>query len=254
MKLFYNKVGSGRPIIILHGFLGTSDNWITVARKLQDEFEVYLLDQRNHGQSPASMEHTMELMAKDLHEFITDHEIKNPILMGHSMGGKTVMTYSAMYPDQFDRLIIVDIAPRKYKAHHQQLFDALNSLDLKNLESRTQAEEKLKPLIPDDGIRMFLLKNLNRTSEGFSWKANFPVLEKSQDQVGKAIVGDHLTDKKVYFIQGENSAYIQSEDRVRIKEMYPNASILSIKKSGHWPHAEQPDAFFSTLKVLLDSN
>ncbi len=253
MKLYFKKYGKGPSIVILHGFLGTSDNWITITRRLQDRFTVYLVDQRNHGRSFSNKVHTLEVMADDLHELVVDQGMRDPVLIGHSMGGKVVMCYAKRYRDEFDKLVIVDIAPKQYPPHHQELFDALNSIDLKDLQSRTEAEEQIKPMVPDDAIRLFLLKNLDRTREGYRWKANLPVLEKNQLKVGEEVTGSDLSLKPVYFIRGSDSEYVLREDRGAIKRLFPNAKIMTIKNSGHWPHAQQPESFYNTLKVLLET-
>ena len=158
MKLHSKKLGSGPPIVILHGFLGTSDNWITMARALEKEFTVDLLDQRNHGQSPHDSVHTIEALAQDLDEFIRYEQLVNPVIIGHSMGGKVAMTYASLF-DNYSLLIVVDIAPRYYPPHHQEIFKGLNSIDLRKVGSREDADRRLASFLKDAGVRQFLLKN-----------------------------------------------------------------------------------------------
>ena len=253
MKLHIKKIGIGPPVIILHGFLGTSDNWITIAKRLADRYSVYLVDQRNHGRSPHSLEHSLELMASDLHELIQNENIKSPVLVGHSMGGKVVIQYVKEYGDDFSSLIVVDVAPKTYPPHHQEIFDGLFSIDLQRVASRHEADVLLEQRIKDTGVRQFLLKNLSRTREGFVWKANLNVLVKVQNEVGKGIDGNNLSDKPVFFIRGDQSDYILREDRPHIKELFPNAIILTIRQAGHWVHADQPEAFYKTLNSILEN-
>ena len=251
MELYFNKLGSGPPVIILHGFLGTSDNWITVARHFEDRFTFYLVDQRNHGRSPHSDSHTVEDMSADLRKLIIEQGIQDPILIGHSMGGKVIMQYSTEYPDDFNRLIVVDIAPKYYPPHHGHVFQGLNAVDISNLTSRGQADEQMSPYITNPATRQFLMKNLTRKEGGLSWKPNIPVLEKAADSIGKAIEGKAVTEKTVLFVRGSESDYILPEDRPQIKEMYPSAKILTIRDAGHWVHADQREAFIKTLEVLM---
>lgn len=252
MKLNFKKIGNGQPIIILHGFLGTLDNWITVAKDLASDYEVWVLDQRNHGLSPKSDEFNYDLLVQDLYDFILEHSISNPILMGHSMGGKTVMHFSQKYPDLFSKLIIVDIAPRYYPVHHQKILAGLLSIDIDSITDRNEADEQLSKYVEDFGIRQFLLKNLNRVGKGFAWKANIKALNANIDNIGKEVQGGVITEKPVYFIGGGNSDYIGRKDRDDIKKLYPNAQILSIKDAGHWVHAEQREAFVKTTRYLIN--
>lgn len=253
MELNFKKLGQGPPVIILHGFLGTLDNWITIARQLMEDYTVYLVDQRNHGFSPHTPEHDLKLMANDLHEFMGTHDIEDAILVGHSMGGKVIMQYAADHKDNFRKLVVVDIAPRKYPPHHMHIFEALFSLDLSSMKSRNEANESLSVLVKHEGTRQFLLKNLDRTREGFRWKANLEVLEKSQESIAYGIEGENLTDKPVYFIRGDQSDYVVPEDREQIKKLFPQARILTIKKAGHWVHVDHPVPFLKTLKAILGS-
>lgn len=253
MDLYTQKLGTGEPVVILHGFMGTSDNWYGIAKKIAENNTVYVVDLRNHGRSPHSDEFDYNVMAEDVHEVIQKHNIDNPILMGHSMGGKVLMHYSRLFPDQFKKLIIVDIAPKAYPVHHQKILDGLLSINLNTLKSRTEADKILSLYVPEPSIRMFLLKNLDRDGQGFTWKANLPVLNKNIKEVGKETFQENTSQKPVIFIRGANSPYIKSEDRPQIKKMYPHASIVSIKDSGHWLHAEQPEAFLKVAGHIISS-
>ncbi len=130
MKLYYKKLGEGKPLIVIHGLFGSSDNWLSISKKLAEEYSVYLPDIRNHGQSPHSSEHNYDLMVEDLVEFIKEHDIEKPILIGHSMGGKIAMNFAIDYPNMIEKIIIVDIAPKMYQHEHKQYIEALLSIDL----------------------------------------------------------------------------------------------------------------------------
>lgn len=100
MKLAYREFGAGKPLIILHGLFGQSDNWNTLAKNFAEKgFHVFTLDQRNHGLSPHSELWNYEVMADDVFEFIQDHNLKEPVLLGHSMGAKTVLFSKINIPE-----------------------------------------------------------------------------------------------------------------------------------------------------------
>ena len=172
MKLNFKKTGSGPPLVILHGLFGSLDNWFSIAKELVEHYTLYLIDQRNHGDSPHAEVWNYAVMVEDLKELLDAEGLGKVFLMGHSMGGKTVMNFAMKYPDRVQKLIVADIAPRYYPIHHQAILEGLNSLDLKSIQSRKEADEQLALFIPELGVRQFLLKSLTRGSEGFAWKIN----------------------------------------------------------------------------------
>lgn len=253
MKLNYRKMGQGAPVVILHGFLGTLDNWITVGRALSEDYTVYLVDQRNHGRSPHSDEFSYDILSQDLHIFLHEHNIAFPSIIGHSMGGKVAMNYTMKHSSSFRHLIIVDIAPRYYPVHHQKILEGLISMPFDQIQSRNDAELHLSKFIDSPGVRQFLMKNLERNKNGYSWKPNVKVLNRDIEKVGQEIFNDHVSTGSVYFIRGDKSDYIGKEDREMIKKMYPSSRILTIKDTGHWVHAEQQESFLKTVQAILKS-
>ena len=243
MKLYFRTLGSGAPIVIMHGVFGTSDNWITVSKELAKTNQVYLLDLRNHGQSPHSDLFTYEEMAKDLEEFLSDHQLQKPIIIGHSMGGKVAMRYAKDFTN-IGKLIVVDISPRFYPPHHQTILAGLNAMPLEELQSRQQADEQLAAYIPELGVRQFLLKNLFRNEEGqFAWRLNLKVITDQIDIVGEPLGEDSKIDVPTLFIKGANSNYIVENDEILIKKIFSKVTIETIENAGHWVQAEQPQKF-----------
>ncbi|MCI0751336.1 MAG: alpha/beta fold hydrolase [Flammeovirgaceae bacterium] len=251
MKLFYRELGQGQPILILHGLLGSSDNWLTQAKLLAENYKVYFLDQRNHGQSPHSDEHTYDLMAEDLKEFIDSHQLNTPIIIGHSMGGKTAMRFVSKYPQQVNVLIVVDIAPKAYNIHHDHIMEGLMAIPIKTLASRHEADKILSRYVEEADVRQFLLKNLSRKAEGgFTWKANVPVLNKCLPEIVQAIELPVPFEKATLFIRGKNSNYVRDEDRALIKKYFPKSDLLTMD-TGHWVQAEKPQEFVSVVHHYL---
>lgn len=252
MKLNYKMIGEGEPLIILHGLFGSSDNWISIARKLGDRRKVFLIDQRNHGDSPHSDEFTYEAMSADLKEFTVEHSISNFDLIGHSLGGKTAMLFATQYPKMVNSLIVVDIAPKYYSVQHDTIIEGLNSIDLSTLQSRNEADILLANYVPLLGVRQFLLKNLKRTTSGFAWKINLQVIEKEIAEVGNAIPDKAHFDKPTLFIRGDLSNYILDEDMELIHKHFSSANLITINNASHWVHAEQPSAFLEEVTTFLN--
>jgi len=250
MTLFHREAGQGLPLIILHGLFGSSDNWASIAKHIGDYYKVYTVDQRNHGQSPHSDTFDYPSMAEDLYQFISDNNIENPVILGHSMGGKTAMTFALKYPELLRKLIVVDIAPRAYPPHHQDIIKGLNSININQVRNRKDADMMLSKYISEVGVKQFLLKNLYRDANGsFDWRINIPVISSKIENVGSQITAENPFSKPTLFIRGEASKYIQDNDAERIKQLFSRAQIKTIHNAGHWVHAEQPTAF---VKMLLE--
>lgn len=248
MKIHYRELGEGQAFIILHGLFGYSDNWQTHAKKIAEYYRVILVDQRNHGHSPWSDEFSYELMAQDLKELCDELQLKNCILMGHSMGGKTAMVFAQNYPELLDKLIIVDMGIKRYPMHHEEIIKGLNAIDLSNDISRSEAEQQLTPFVDSPGIRQFLLKNLYwNDQKKLAWRMNVKVLEAKMDEILAEIKNPSPVLITSLFIRGEKSNYILDEDWENIEALFPDANLSTIKNSGHWVHAESPKEFLNEV-------
>ena len=244
---------SRAPIIILHGIFGTSDNWQTFGKRLSEDYEIFLVDLRNHGNSPHSETFDYPSMADDLHEFIEQHALVEPVILGHSMGGKVAMFYATQHPEGFGKLIVVDIAPRAYPVHHQAVLEALGAVAIDEITDRDEAEAQMKPHVAERGVRQFLMKNLKRTDQNsFEWKLNLPVIRDNIENVGVAVDYSNPVEKPVLFIRGDQSDYIQEDDEPLIKKIFPQAQIKMIEGAGHWVHAEQPDTLYEVVTDFLE--
>ncbi|WP_422360654.1 alpha/beta fold hydrolase [Reichenbachiella sp.] len=249
--LNYKRFGQGQPLIILHGFLGSLDNWLTLGKRFSEHYDVILVDQRNHGKSFHSDEFGYEEMVADLENLIEELELDNPILLGHSMGGKTVMQYAAFHPQKIGKLIVADIGPKSYPVHHDRILEGLKAIPVNKLESRQEADDVLSKYVDVESTRVFLLKNLKRTSDGFDWKMNLPILCDKISGVGKELNYHLPIETKTLFLRGGSSDYISDEDWEKIEEIFPNAKLETIYNTGHWLHAEDPDKFYELVTNFL---
>lgn len=253
MKLYSQKIGTGEPFIILHGLFGSSDNWLTIAKQLSENYSFHLIDARNHGKSPHTNEFGYDNMAMDVREYIQDHNLKNIVLMGHSMGGKTAMKIALEYPMRVQKLIIADIAPRKYSIIHNHIIEALLSIKTDNLESREQADIQLYQSIKSSTLRKFLLKNLYRDeSNTYQWRINLEAICGNLESLGAQIKSSQNYDGDTLFVKGELSDYITAEDEADIHSLFPKAFIKSIPRATHWLHAENPEDFVTEIKRFLN--
>ena len=264
MELFYRKFGKGPPLIIIHGLYGSSDNWVSIGKKLAENFEVFLIDQRNHGKSPHSQDHNYQLLKEDLREFMDNQSIEKAIIMGHSMGGKTAMFFAADYPGRVSHLIIIDISPLPYKTTnssqllaHSTIIQAMYNLDFYGITSRKEIDDILAKSILENRIRQFLLKNIKRSKDNeFSWGLNIKTIKNELANIMEGFDENQAetTNFPVLFIKGEKSDYISGEDKNAISQFFPFARIETIPNAGHWLHAEQPKLFLKKLKEFIYSS
>ena len=252
MQLNYKQFGNGTPLIILHGLFGSLDNWQTLAKQFAENFSVYIIDVRNHGKSPHTAEHDYISIAEDLKEFMQQQNIDKAHFIGHSMGGKAVMQFSILYPEKVLKQVIVDIAPKKYGRGHDDIFDAIFSLDFNTLQSRNEADEQLQKMIPDFGTRQFILKNLDRTDDGkYAWKFNLETLFREYENVRGGVTSSKPIDVETLVIKGEKSGYVTTEDEVNFKTLFPKTTIASVSNAGHWVHAENPRELLTLVNRFL---
>ena len=246
MILYSNILGQGEPFVILHGFLGMSDNWKSLGVKYAEEgFQIHMIDLRNHGRSFHHSEFNYEVMVEDLKLYCDSNHLNNIILLGHSMGGKTAMLFAAKYPEIVKKLLVADIAPRFYPVHHDAILQGLSSLDFSTIKSRGEADRHLSRFVPDFGTRQFLLKNLYWKDNGqLDLRMNLEVLKENVSEVGEALPTHLKFEKDTLFLRGDRSEYIALSDEDIIKRHFPKAKLVTIKNAGHWLHAENPVDFF----------
>ncbi|MGQ7946378.1 alpha/beta fold hydrolase [Flavobacterium sp. WC2509] len=252
--MLYSKIeGSGKPLLIIHGFLGMSDNWKSLGTQfVADGFQVHLLDLRNHGRTFHSDDFSYEIMVQDVYDYCQENSLESIDVIGHSMGGKTAMLLAATYPNLVDKLIIADIGPKFYAPHHQDILAGLNAVDFSKKPSRNDVEEIMKNYIPDFGTRQFLMKSLYWLEPGqLAFRFNLEVFNKKIEEIGKELAAGLVFEKPVLFIRGGNSNYILDSDLDAIKDHFPSFTIATIPNVGHWLHAENPVMFYELASDFL---
>ena len=244
---------SNKHILILHGFLGSGDNWISIARKLNTlGYTIHLIDQRNHGRSFHSEKFDYGLLCEDLFNYIKYYNIDNSILIGHSMGGKTAMNFSLIHPKLVSKLIVLDTSPRGYPVLHQNIIDSLKEIDLSVFVNRKDIDIELRKSVNQQGLRNFLLKNVYRMNNGkLNFRFNLKSLSQNISKIGQKIESETQFNREVIFIKGETSDYIKESDKLIINNLFPNSKFYKIPNAGHWLHVDNPIDFTSILLSLI---
>lgn len=252
MKLNYRVYGEGPPLLVLHGLLGSLDNWVPHAQMLSACFQVFLIDLRNHGRSPHADEFNYDVMAADLAEFIAEQSLGPVNLLGHSMGGKVAMWFAQTHPGAVRKLIVVDMSPREYPPRYAGILDAMHALDLSQFKQRAEVDAALVSAAPDKNIRQFLLKNIGRDDRGnMCWKPNLPAIRANYQQVRSALPTEPGFNGPTVFVRGGKSDYLRDEDVFQIQQTFPAATIETIANAGHWVHAETPEEFIQIITRFL---
>ena len=250
MKLHSKIYGDkGQDLIVIHGLFGMGDNWNSLGKQFSKYCKVHLIDLRNHGRSPHSTEFNYEVMCEDILEYMQDKDISNPIILGHSLGGKLAMKFAFTHPDKIEKLIVADISPRKYNTDfHQNLLRTLYKLPLEDFDKREEIDEVLSSIYEDKGMRLFLLKNLYRNeNKEFSWRFNIEVLLEKVSNMQEADFIEGVCNIPTHFLRGDNSDYIISTDELIINKHFSDFSIATIDGAGHWLHAEKPEQFYNEV-------
>tara|TARA_R110000787_G_scaffold70646_8_gene157057 strand:- start:9844 stop:10608 length:765 start_codon:yes stop_codon:yes gene_type:complete len=254
MNILHSRiVGQGQPFLILHGYFGMGDNWKSLGNQFGEHFQMHLIDQRNHGRSFHADDFDYEILAEDLYNYIKYHNLQKVILLGHSMGGKTAMLFAVEYPELVDKLIIADISPRYYEPQHNEILKALASVDFSVQNSRKLVEEKIAELIPELGVRSFLLKNVYWREKGvLDYRFNLKSLTENNSEVGTALPSFTTFDGETLFLAGGSSGYITENELPIINAHFPNSTVETIPNAGHWLHAENPKKFYELVMNFLN--
>ncbi len=264
MKLFYREYGKGKPVIIAHGLFGMSDNWIRIGKLLSENFKVYVLDMRNHGQSPHSIVHDYDAMSKDLLEFVDDLDINKAVFIGHSMGGKAVMQFASDFPERIEKMVTVDISPKAYlddeefldkTINHKKILYLIKDLNLSSMYTRKEILKNFgkHEYLNDSFIIQLIQKNIKRNKDRtHSWKINIDALISNFDKLKKEIsLSDTIKNIETLFIFGGKSPYCRKEDIHFIIGKFKNVTIRTIEGAGHLVHIEKEDDFISLVKDFL---
>jgi pimeloyl-ACP methyl ester carboxylesterase len=256
IELAFREFGrGGKTLVILHGLLGSSQNWQRAAKVFAEASRVLALDLRNHGESPHTPTHSFFEMREDVKRFFDERRLDGAYLLGHSMGGGVAMDFAFHYPDLLAGLIIEDIAPRAYQNNTGDILETLAAIDLKKIASRQQADAELAKSLSSPVTRQFLLTNLVRhDDDSFSWRMNLPVLLAFRREIAAyAPLGWARYTGETLFIGGEKSAYRIDQDRELIQRHFPNSRLKMIPNAGHWLHFESLESFTELVKRFMES-
>jgi esterase len=252
MQLHCEKSGEGKPLVMLHGLFGSLENLGAISRLLENHFTLYRLDLRNHGRSPHADTMSFADMAEDVREFMDSQSLETTCVFGHSLGGKVSMALACRYPERVEKLVVADIAPVTYPAHHNAILDGLANVRLDQVRSRKDADQQLARFVSETPVRQFILKSLERDENGgYRWRLNVPAILRSYDALRLAVCEGCRYPGPALFIRGENSNYIAERNEMEISAKFPASRIVTVEGAGHWVHADQPQVVANSIVEFL---
>lgn len=258
VELNYEVTGEANAeratVVLIHGLFGDLDNLKSISRELQENYQVVNIELRNHGDSPWCETMTFIEMAADLEALLDKLKLDKAHILGHSLGGKVAMEFALEHPDRVHSLVIADIAPVAYDARHNTILDALEAVDISNVNSRQDADKALAESISEKGVRQFLLKNLQKDGDKWVWRMNLEGLRNCYEDLIGAPAQKGEFDAPVLFIRGGDSDYIQTQHRDAILSRFPQAESKTIAGTGHWLHAEKPSVFNGLVDRFLEQH
>ncbi|GGW95490.1 alpha/beta fold hydrolase [Alteromonas halophila] len=240
--------------VLIHGLFGDADNLANLRRHLRDSHNIISIDLPDHGHSPWLEQFSLSHAVTGVKQVLDESEVETASLVGHSLGGKVAMLFALKHSERVDKLIAADIAPASYARSHDGVFAGLNSVNLSQITGRKDADTAMAEHINEPGVRQFLLKGLYRNDQGeWQWRFNIAGLQQNYE----AIIGwpedmDATFDGDVLFVKGGKSDYLTREHRPQIARYFPNARARIIEGTGHWLHAEKPQAFNAIVEKHLN--
>ena len=256
MELYYRSFGEGKPVVILHGLLGMSDNWMMPAKQLAENYRVILPDLRNHGNSPHSDAFDLQSLVNDIAELITMLGLSSVAMIGHSLGGRIAISLALQQPALIDKLAVIDIAPRKYSGNKSiaNLLIAMSKVDFAKYTALSDIENFIARFLPDVRVRQLVLKNIKRLAPGvFGWKCNFDVIIAHVETLMSPVFEESEFRKPTLFLKGGLSDFILPEDFKTILHYFPLAEIHTLPNAGHWLHVDEPQLFLDEVTAFLPS-
>ena len=250
--LNYQQLGQGEHLLLIHGLFGSLENLNMVAKSLSQNYCVTSVDVRNHGNSFHAEGMSYAALAQDIINLLDHLDINSCHILGHSMGGKIAMQIALSHSNRVNKLIIADIAPAEYPAHHLSIIAGLQAMDLAKAENRKDLDSQLAKYVDNMGVRQFLLRNVVRDSQNqFKFKCNINNIEQGYSDVMQQVESENNFVSETLFIKGGNSDYILPEHQSSILSLFPSAKAKIIQGAGHWLHAEKTAAFNRTVADFL---
>ncbi len=256
-QLYYESRGEGLPVLLVHGWLGSTSNWSRNVDVLAKHFRVVTMDLRAHGNSSKILQgHNIPQYAQDVRTVIEALKLKKVALVGHSMGGPVLLEYWKRFgPDKIGALGLVDINPFLFSAEawngsrlRNHNFDGMNAFMIAFQEDRKETSRKfLKGIgIPEEDIEGVLKEMLKTpTPAAVAAFSDFPM----RDYTG---VLKTISVPTIVWAGKSTSSPKGIETGKYVSGQIPNAKFVPVEEGGHVIQAYAADRFNSSLIEFLN--
>lgn len=252
----FTKIGDGFPVIFLHGFLGNRNNLKGLASCLNPSlYSCYLVDMPGHGRSSYIANASYQNFVDAINLFLEEENLKESIVIGHSMGGKAALNLALQYPQKIRAVMSLDISLSSHLSQYNKILEAIDSIDYqKSLkEVRSSLEEKLEG---DSPLVGFILLNLKPNEKGgVSWRIDFKKLMQDYKPMWSTSLCNENSSPyrgEASFLWGENSSFCPPDHHQRLKMYFPNSQVIKIKEAGHILHVDKLEECQEHLQNLID--
>lgn len=246
--------GGELPLIIIHGLLGSADNWRSHIRAWRRKRRVVAVDLRNHGQSPHADDMSYTAMSNDVLALMERLGIERAHVLGHSMGGKVAMSIARRAPERVTSLLVADIAPVAYGHGHDEIFAAMREVQSGRPADRREADELLARHIDSRAVRLFLATNLQRGEGELTLRVGLTQIIDGYPAIIAPPAGERAYNGPCMVLRGAESDYVQDDMLPTLRKVLPKARIITLKDAGHWLHADQPAAFSQAVETFIEAN
>jgi pimeloyl-ACP methyl ester carboxylesterase len=250
MILHTVEMGEGPPLLLLHGLFGSARNWGGIQKQLARQRRVLAMDLRNHGDSRHAAGMDYATQARDVAETLLARHAQGAAVVGHSMGGKVAMALALGHASLVSRLVVADIAPRRYAPALRPYVAAMRALDLRPGLARREADAALADAVPQPGIRAFLVQSLDFTGEAPRWTLGLAEIAAAMGEIEDFAVHGQFAGPALV-LSGERSDYVAPADRALFQRLFPAARFAAVERAGHWLHADNPQGFLHELEGFL---
>ncbi len=249
-KIYYSEFGEGPAVILLHGYLESSEIWAGFAKKLARKFRVITVDLPGHGLSSVYNEcHTMEVLASSVKGLFDCLHLNSAFVAGHSLGGYITLAFLEKHPELLkgyclfhshpfadttetkhnrEREINIVRAGKKFLMYPEDVTKMYATANLKKFEDSLQRSKDIASKIRDEGIIAVLSGMIQRPSrQAVMESGRVPCL----------------------WILGKMDNYIQAETVRKRIALPPNARVVILENSGHMGFIEEEDL---SVKIMTD--
>lgn len=248
-KIRYVEAGSGPAVILLHGLGGSSQSWTFTVAPLAEKFHVIIPDQIGFGTSDKPViNYRVRTYVDFLNEFYKQLKIERATLVGHSMGGWIAATFTIVFPEKVDRLVMADAAGYAPPANFD--LKSLYGLNPSTREGMKELTAKVffnKTFTTDAMVDQFLAQRMS-AGDGYTINSLIESVGRREDFLDGQL---HKIKAPALIVWGREDGLVLLSDGERLKKEIVNSKLIVFDRCGHFPQVEKAGEFNAALLEFL---